>query len=78
MVYVFVDFVCALWSDVCELLIKSYYFVYVSDGCFSFEANAFVLLFDFCWVVLLWCATEIVGCVCDQFSPDVVFKWCFS
>ena len=36
-------FVCAIWSDVCKLFIKSCCFVYVSDGCFSSEANASVL-----------------------------------
>ena len=44
MVYVSVDFVCAIWSDVNELFIKSFCFVYVSDSCFNSEANASVLL----------------------------------
>ena len=40
----FVDFVCAVWSDVCELCIESLCFVYVSDGLFSSDANVSVLL----------------------------------
>ena len=40
MVYVPVDFVCAIWSDICKLFIKSFCFVYVSNGCFSSKVNA--------------------------------------
>ena len=28
----------------------------------------------FCWIVLLWCPTGSVDCVCDQFCQDVVSK----
>ena len=39
--YVSVYFISAGWNDVCDLFIKSFYFIYVNDGCFSSETDAF-------------------------------------
>ena len=45
MVYVPADFVCSIWSDICELFVKSFCLVCVSDDCFTSEANVSVLLY---------------------------------
>ena len=64
---------CAIWSDVHELLFKSFWFVYVSDGCLvSKQMLLFCYVCVFCCIVLLWCPTGSVDCVCDQFCQDVV------
>ena len=74
-----VIFLCyTVCSDVCELFIKCFCFVYVSDGCFSSKANASVLLCKlFLLDTLLWCPTGSVDCVFDQFCEDVVSKCLF-
>ena len=72
----FCDFVCAVWN-VCELFVKSFCFVYVSDGCFNSEANAslcFVggVLFD-SFAMLPY---RELDCVCDQLCQDL-FRYLF-
>ena len=77
-VCVTVDFVCVISSDVREFFIKSFYFVYVSDDCFSAKRMIlFCCVSAFCWIVLLWCTIWSVNFACDQFRKDVVFMCLF-
>ena len=72
-VYVLIEFVCAIWSDIHELFVKCFCFVSVSDGHFSLKQ---MLLF-YCVFFVDSFPTGSVDCFCDQFCQDVVSSCLF-
>ena len=77
--YVPIDFVCAVWSDVCMVVICLLKAFALSMSVMVVLVPKRMLLFCcvgcFCWIALLWCPTGSVDCVCDQFCQDVVSKF---
>ena len=73
MIYVSVDFVGAIWSDVCELFLNAFaLFISVMAVLVPKQMLLFCCVVYFCWITLLWCPAGSVDCVCDQFCQDVV------
>ena len=78
MIYVSVDFICAIWSDICELSIESFCFaISVMAVLVPKQMLLFCCVVGFCLIALLWYRAGSVDCVCDQFYQDVVSRCVF-